>query len=215
MRYRSSDDSGSTSSRQSPLGRPAGVGALWLREPRPDGHSHGFGGYDDDARELANYAASPDELHAKVRAVSDARSDIIELSDYVYQRTRNRLAGLTDDEYFWEPVPRCWTIRQEDSGEYCADYDGESETPPFTGGAVVRAGGDLVGTPGLFRSLGSKFDEADALTELGTALRLTGDYEAALAHEREGLRCGGSSATGSVRPGRLTSSAWCISKQAV
>ena len=26
------------------------------------------------------------------------------LSDYVYQRTRSRLAGLTDDEYFWEPV---------------------------------------------------------------------------------------------------------------
>ena len=41
-----------------------------------------------------------------------ARSDIIELSDYVYQRTRNRLAGLTDDEYFWEPVPGCCTIRE-------------------------------------------------------------------------------------------------------
>jgi hypothetical protein len=64
--------------------------------------------------------------------VSDARSDIIELSDYVYQRTRNRLAGLTDDEYFWEPVPGCWTIRQEDSGEYRADYAGDSETQPFT-----------------------------------------------------------------------------------
>jgi hypothetical protein len=31
------------------------------------------------------------------------------LSDYVYQRTRSRLAGLTDDEYFWEPVPGCCT----------------------------------------------------------------------------------------------------------
>jgi hypothetical protein len=36
--------------------------------------------------------------HVKVRVVGDARSGIIELSDYVYQRTRNRLAGLTDDE---------------------------------------------------------------------------------------------------------------------
>jgi len=33
--------------------------------------------------------------------VSDARADIIGLSEYAYQRTRSRLAGLTDDEYFW------------------------------------------------------------------------------------------------------------------
>jgi hypothetical protein len=33
---------------------------------------------------------------------SDARADIIELSDYACQRARSRLAGLTDDEYFWE-----------------------------------------------------------------------------------------------------------------
>ncbi|MGY0022628.1 DinB family protein [Streptomyces sp. YJ-C3] len=24
---------------------------------------------------------------------------------------RPRLAGLTDDEYFWQPVPDCWTVR--------------------------------------------------------------------------------------------------------
>ena len=24
---------------------------------------------------------------------------------------RPRLAGMTDDEYFWEPVPECWSIR--------------------------------------------------------------------------------------------------------
>ena len=43
------------------------------------------------------------------------------LSDYVYQRTRSRLAGLTDDEYFWEPVAGCCTIRRTDSGAYRAD----------------------------------------------------------------------------------------------
>ena len=25
---------------------------------------------------------------------------------------RPRLIGLTDDEYFWEPVPGCWSIRR-------------------------------------------------------------------------------------------------------
>ena len=52
---------------------------------------------------------------------SDARADVIGLSEYVYQRTRSRLAGLTDDEYFWEPVPGCCTIRRTDSGAYRGD----------------------------------------------------------------------------------------------
>jgi len=43
------------------------------------------------------------------------------LSDYVYQRTRSRLAGLTDDEYFWEPAAGCCTVRRTDSGAYRAD----------------------------------------------------------------------------------------------
>jgi hypothetical protein len=66
-----------------------------------------------------------------VRSVSDARDDIISLSDYAYQRTRGRLAGLTDDEYFWEPVPGCCGVRREDSGDYRADDPGPGD-PPFT-----------------------------------------------------------------------------------
>lgn len=30
---------------------------------------------------------------------------------------RPRLDGLTDDEYFWEPIPGCWSLRQSESGE--------------------------------------------------------------------------------------------------
>lgn len=33
--------------------------------------------------------------------------------DATYERVRRRLDGLTDDEFFWEPAPGCWTIRQE------------------------------------------------------------------------------------------------------
>ena len=43
------------------------------------------------------------------------------LSDYVYRRTRSRLAGLTDEEYFWEPVPGCCTVRRTGSGA-CGAY---------------------------------------------------------------------------------------------
>jgi len=31
---------------------------------------------------------------------------------YAFSRTRVILEGLTDDEYFWEPVDRCWSIRR-------------------------------------------------------------------------------------------------------
>ena len=42
--------------------------------------------------------------------------------DRVYARLRERLAGLTDGEYFWEPAPGCWTIHRDESGAWVADY---------------------------------------------------------------------------------------------
>ena len=30
---------------------------------------------------------------------------------------RSRLAGLTDDEYFWEPGPGCWSVRPRGTGD--------------------------------------------------------------------------------------------------
>src|SRR5689334_4409091 len=53
--------------------------------------------------------------------MASASADLISLSDYAYQRTRDRLDGLTDTEYFWEPVPDCWTIRLAGSDTYRAD----------------------------------------------------------------------------------------------
>ena len=42
---------------------------------------------------------------------------------------RPRLDGLTDDEYFWEPVPDCWTVHS-DGG---VDFVYPEPTPtPFT-----------------------------------------------------------------------------------
>jgi hypothetical protein len=33
-----------------------------------------------------------------------------------------RLQGLTDDEYFWEPVAGCWTVRPSAGGRFVADW---------------------------------------------------------------------------------------------
>ncbi len=32
-----------------------------------------------------------------------------------YEMVRERLDGLTDEEYFWEPVPNCWSVRRRDT----------------------------------------------------------------------------------------------------
>ncbi|MCK2213998.1 DinB family protein [Actinomadura sp. ATCC 31491] len=55
---------------------------------------------------------------------------------------RGRLDGLSDDEYFWEPVPGCWNVRprgtgtapvQAGSGELVIDFAfPPPEPPPFT-----------------------------------------------------------------------------------
>jgi hypothetical protein len=44
---------------------------------------------------------------------------------------RPRLEGLTDDEYFWEPAPGCWSLRPDGVGAWRMDgHDGPSPTPP-------------------------------------------------------------------------------------
>lgn len=49
------------------------------------------------------------------------KSQLITLSDEVWERTRARLEGLTDAEYFWEPAPGCWSIRQRRDGRWASD----------------------------------------------------------------------------------------------
>jgi hypothetical protein len=50
-----------------------------------------------------------------------ARDDLVELSDYAWRRFRRRMDGLTDEEYFWEPVPNCATVRPGPGGVFRVD----------------------------------------------------------------------------------------------
>lgn len=43
---------------------------------------------------------------------------------------RPRLVGLTDDEYFWEPVPNCWTVRPTEAGGFAIDWTWPEPVPP-------------------------------------------------------------------------------------
>jgi hypothetical protein len=61
------------------------------------------------------------------------KSELMALSEAAWERLRNRLEGLTDEEYFWEPVPGCWTIRQLTDGSYVWDFEWpEPDPPPVT-----------------------------------------------------------------------------------
>ena len=42
-----------------------------------------------------------------------------------------QVQGLTDHEYYWEPVPDCWTVRAVE-GRFVADFVPRAEPPPFT-----------------------------------------------------------------------------------
>jgi hypothetical protein len=58
---------------------------------------------------------------------------VSQLEFYWDVHLRPRLDGLTDEEYLWEPVPGCWTVRPDGAGGFA--YDGYQQHPapaPFT-----------------------------------------------------------------------------------
>lgn len=59
-----------------------------------------------------------------------AKEDLLETCDYVWNRLRTRLGGLTDDEYLWEPVPGCFTIRRSEDGSWTWDHVWPPPDPP-------------------------------------------------------------------------------------
>jgi len=67
--------------------------------------------------------------------VGDIKAELIDMSEYVFTaRIRPGLESLTDDEYFWEPVAGCWSLRSDPDGRYFADGTPlpTPGDPPFT-----------------------------------------------------------------------------------
>jgi hypothetical protein len=55
-----------------------------------------------------------------------------QLEFYWDAHLRPRLDGMTDEEYLWEPVDGCWSLRKGPDGRYELDRGRPSDPPPFT-----------------------------------------------------------------------------------
>jgi hypothetical protein len=79
-----------------------------------------------------------------------------QLSSHWDNQVRPRFAGLTDEEYFWEPVPGCWSIRPRGQGvaleigqgDYIIDWAMPEPVPPPVTTIAWRLGHLLVGVLG-------------------------------------------------------------------
>jgi hypothetical protein len=58
--------------------------------------------------------------------------DLLDLSDFAWQRLRSRVEGLTDEEYLWEPFDGCWSIRKTETGYVADGTPIPPEPAPFT-----------------------------------------------------------------------------------
>jgi hypothetical protein len=54
---------------------------------------------------------------------------VLEGLDNAWNPLIDRLAGIGDDEYMWEPVAGCWTIRPDDDGDMIADWADPDPVP--------------------------------------------------------------------------------------
>lgn len=53
--------------------------------------------------------------------------------DEAWEMLRQWVGGLTDEEFFWEPVPGCWTAHPDESGRWVLHYAIPDPDPtPFT-----------------------------------------------------------------------------------
>ena len=66
---------------------------------------------------------------------SVATKAVLDDLDRVWRRERGRCEGLTQDEYLWEPVADCWSVRPDGDGVWRAvqpRLDPEPELAPVT-----------------------------------------------------------------------------------
>jgi hypothetical protein len=93
----------------------------------------------DDVSTTAPVRSSDSASASGIATGPDLAAELaLQLSWHWDNQLRPRLAGLTDDEYFWEPVPGAWNVHprgqghtdfQGGSGAYTVDFAHPAPTP--------------------------------------------------------------------------------------
>jgi hypothetical protein len=61
------------------------------------------------------------------------KKEFLDLSDKFYARFTDRIEGLGDEEYLWQPVPDCWSLQRDSDGKLHVQWGLVfDEVPPFT-----------------------------------------------------------------------------------
>lgn len=107
-------------------------------------------------------------------------SELVDQLDFHWKvALRPRLDGLTDDEYFWCPVPDCWTVQSDGAIDFA---DPPPEPAPFTtiawrlahvivGVFAMRNHSHFGGPPADYQSWPYATDAATALRQLDEQYR--------------------------------------------
>ena len=101
-----------------------------------------------------------------------------------------RLAGLSDDEYLWEPAPGGWTVREIETGRWVADSAPVPEGEPSPVTTIAWRMSHI--TVGCFATRASTFfgdgtvaSDADMFDQRHQPASLPGTAEAALTYLRD------------------------------
>ncbi|HWD06674.1 MAG TPA: DinB family protein [Amycolatopsis sp.] len=87
----------------------------------------------------------------------DWTTELHDQLDWHWQHhVRPRLDGITDDEYFWQPVPDCWTVRPRAEnpegpgiGDFTVDFAYPEPVPPPVTTIAWRLAHVIVGVLGM------------------------------------------------------------------
>lgn len=78
------------------------------------------------------------------------RDELIGQLDFYWENHLSpRLVGLTDEEFFWEPVPNCWTVHPNSSGPATIDWEWPTPEPPPVTTIAWRLAHVAIGVFGL------------------------------------------------------------------
>lgn len=130
----------------------------------------------------------------------DWPSEVVDQIDLHWRAAlRPRLDGLTDDEYFWEPVPDTWSVRprgtstaavQAGSGDYAIDFAFPEPEPAPVTTIAWRLGHIVVGVLGARNAshFGGPATDYVTFAYAGTAAGALEQLDAAYAAWLAGVR---------------------------